>query len=111
MSRPIGLAVLAGTLLALTASSAASHAAAVERQGTIAFIRMASDKVFGGSLFVVRPDGSGLRSLTPPDTKVVSYAWSPDGTRIAYIDQRLSLWLVRHDGSGRRLLLPRSRLQ
>ena len=105
MSRPIVLAVLAGTLLALTASSSASHAGAVERQGTIAFIRMTHDRVFGGSLFVVRPDGTGLRRLTPKGTRVVSYAWSPTGGLIAYLDQHQSLWFVRPDGSGRRLVL------
>jgi Tol biopolymer transport system component len=88
----------------------ASHAAASKREGTIAFIRMANERVFGGRLFVVRPDGSGLRQLTPQRTKVWSYAWSPDGSLIAYIDQRSSLWLVRPDGTGRRLLLPSSRL-
>jgi Tol biopolymer transport system component len=61
-------------------------------------------------LFVVRPDGGGLRPLTPRDTTVESYAWSPDGTLIAYIDERFSLWLVRRDGMGRRVLLPSSRL-
>lgn len=106
----IGL-VGAGTLVTLTTSAAASHAAATERTGTIAFIRQLNDRVYGGALFVVRPDGSGLRVLTPFNARVYWYAWSPDGRLIAYIDQRLSLWLVRSDGSGRRLLLPKSRLQ
>ena len=99
------------TLVTLTTSAAASHAAATERTGTIAFIRMVNDRAYGGALFVVRPDGSGLRRLTPPSTKVYWYAWSPDGRLIAYIDRGLSLWVVRRDGSGRRLLLPKSRLQ
>ena len=42
---------------------------------------------------------------------VWSYAWSPDGRLIAYIDQRLSVWLVRPDGTGRRMLLPSWRLR
>ena len=96
--------------LALTTGSATSHAAGSERAGTIAFMRITSDRVFGGRLFVIRPDGSGLRQLTPRGTTVRSYAWSPDGSSIAYIDQQLSLWLVRSDGTGRRLLLPTSRL-
>ena len=103
MSRPIVLAVLAGTLLGLTASAAGSQAAASGREGTITFIR-------GGRLFAIRPDGSGLRPLTPPSTSVWFYAWSPDATRIAYIDQGASLWLMRPDGSGRRLLLPTATL-
>lgn len=111
MSRLTVLALLAGTLVTLTTSSAASYAAASHRTGTIAFIRMVNDRVYGGGLFVIRPDGDGLRRVTPPSTKVERYAWSPDGRLIAYIDRRLSLWLVHPDGTGRRLLLPRSRLQ
>ena len=64
-----------------------------------------------GQLFSVRADGSGLRRVTPPNTNVYSYAWSPDGRLIAYIDVRtLSLWLIRPDGTGRRLLLSTSQL-
>jgi Tol biopolymer transport system component len=104
---------LAGAAVALTTGSAAGHSAGPRRTGTIAFIRSTTGTrgPFGGRLFDIRADGSGLRPLTPPSTRVTSYAWSPDGTRIAYIDRRLSLWLVRPDGSGRRLLLPMSRLQ
>ena len=76
----------------------------------IAFIRLVDGPVYGGRLFVVRPDRSGLRQLTPRDTRVWSYSWSPDGNRIAYIDQQFSLWLVRPDGTGRRVLLPTSQL-
>jgi Tol biopolymer transport system component len=110
MPRLTVVAVLACTLVTLMTSATASHAAATERTGTIAFIRMANDRVFGGSLFVIRPDGSGLRRVTAPSTKVYSYAWSPDGRLIAYIDRRFSLWLVHPNGTGRRLLLPTSRL-
>lgn len=72
----------------------------------IAFIRLVDGPVYGGRLFVVRPDGGELRQLTPRGTTIQSYAWSPDGRLIAYIDHRLSLWLVRPDGTGRRMLLP-----
>jgi Tol biopolymer transport system component len=102
MSRLSAFALLAGTFVALTASSAA-RPAATHRTGTIAFIRLAKSPGVGGSLFVVHPDGSGLRQLTPEGTMVWPfYAWSPDGRLIAYVDQRQSLWLVRPDGSGRR---------
>ena len=105
----VGASVLVAAV-ALTAGSAPSRAAASARVGTIAFIRMAHDaRIFGGRLFVIRPDGSGLRALTPPGT-VEAYAWSPDGSSIAYIDRHLSLRLVRSDGTGRRLLLSTSRL-
>jgi WD40 repeat protein len=114
-SRLTGLALLAGALAAVLTGgvlvrAAASHAAASNRAGTIAFIRVVPGPSFVGQLFSVRADGSGLRRVTPPNTNVYSYAWSPDGRLIAYIDQRFSLWLVRPDGTGRRLLLPTSQL-
>jgi Tol biopolymer transport system component len=110
MHRLAVLILVTGAVVTLTTSSAASHAAASKRAGTIAFIRLVNGPVFGGRLFVVRADGRGLRGVTPLSTTVTSYAWSPNGRLIAYIDQRLSLWLVRPDGTGRRLLLPTSQL-
>jgi Tol biopolymer transport system component len=110
VSRLVLIVPLTGAFVLFGAGAAASHAAGSKRVGTIAFMRMTSDRVFGGRLFVIRPDGSGLRQLTPKGTAVWWYAWSPDGRSIAYVDQRLSLWLVRSDGTGRRLLLPTSRV-
>ena len=109
-SRLVIAALLTGSAVVLTTSSAAGQAAASARVGTIAFMRLLPRPVFAGRLFTVRPDGSGLRPVTPLSTKVYSYAWSPDGRLIAYIDQQLSLWLVHPDGTGRRLILPSSRL-
>jgi Tol biopolymer transport system component len=106
----IGVAWLLVAGVGLTEGSAASRAAGSKRAGMIAFIRLGHGTVFGGRLFVIRPDGSGLRQLTPWGTTVWSYAWSPNGRSIAYIDDRHSLWLVRPDGTGRRLLLASSRL-
>jgi Tol biopolymer transport system component len=37
------------------------------------------------NLFVIQPDGSGLRQLSHDDWRRNSLAWSPDGARIAYI--------------------------
>jgi Tol biopolymer transport system component len=104
--------VLAAIVFMAGQGAAASPTAVTQRTGTIAFIRLIKGPGLGlGALFVVRPDGGGLRQLTPEGTKVWSYAWSPDGRLIAYLDQHLSLWLVRPDGSGRRLLVPDSRLR
>jgi len=113
-SRLTGLALLAAAfgavLTGVLVGAAGSGAAASNRAGTIAFLRIAPGPRFAGQLFTVRADGKGLRHVTPPTTAVYSYAWSPDGRLIAYIDQRFSLWLVRPDGTGRRLLLPTSQL-
>jgi len=103
-------AAVIAVLTSVAVAAGASRAGTEKRAGTIAFIRLTPGP-FGGRLFAIRADGSGLRPLTSPSAKVTSYAWSRDGTRIAYIDQGGSLWLVRPDGGGRRLLLPRSRLQ
>lgn len=92
---------------------AAGHARDGRRAGRIAFLRLPAAtalRTFEPGLFVVDADGSGLRHLTPRGTSVFTYQWSPDGKLIAYIDQRLSLWLVRPDGTGHKLLLPTSQL-
>jgi TolB protein len=55
-------------------------------------------------LYVVRPDGSGLRRLTgevTPDTP----AWSPNGRLIAFGSYRTSIDLVVPDGTGRRTVV------
>jgi Tol biopolymer transport system component len=71
------------------------------RAGTIAFVR---DVGTGSSLFTIKPDGSGLRRLTPVGSGVSTYKWSPDQSRIAYLDDRSALWLMRPNGTRRRLL-------
>ena len=114
-SRLLGSVLLAGALAAVLTGvlvgAAGSHAAASKRAGTIAFIRVGPGPDYMGQLFSVRADGSGLRPVTPRDKSVYSYAWSPDGRLIAYIDQQtLSLWLARPDGTGHRRLLPTTSL-
>ena len=54
-------------------------------------------------LFVVRPDGTGLRQLTGDRFKDRQPRWSPDGTRIAFYSNRggsYEIWTIRADGSG-----------
>lgn len=92
MSRLTVLALLAGTLLAMTTRSAASHAAAAKRAGTIAFLRDSGSTV---GLFTVKADGTSVRRLSPSGANVASYEWSPDGTRLAYLDRQGALWITR----------------
>jgi dipeptidyl aminopeptidase/acylaminoacyl peptidase len=116
-SRLIGSVLSAGAFAAVLTGvlvgAAGSDAAAPKRTGTIAFIRLLGpgpDHL--EQLFSVRADGSGLRPVTPRDNPVFSYAWSPDGKLIAYIDRRtFSLWLVRPDGTGHRLLLSTAKMK
>jgi TolB protein len=64
-------------------------------------------------IWVVRPDGKGLRRLTrtPGNVDVLGDdgfpAWSPDGSRIVFSSNRSGdgeLWLMRRDGTGQRRL-------
>jgi len=103
-------------MLAVLMGTGATRADTERRTGTIAFLR-SPPTGSGASLFVIRPDGTRLRRLTPPGIGVFAYAWSPEGSLIAYTvreapftDRRDSVWLVRPDGTGRRLLVPTSTL-
>jgi Tol biopolymer transport system component len=53
-------------------------------------------------LFIVHPDGTGLRPLTHDEFKDRQPRWSPDGTRIAFYSNRggkYEIWTIRADGS------------
>jgi Tol biopolymer transport system component len=72
--------------------------------GTVAFVR-------GRDIWVVRPDGTGARRLTnlPAGAFDSQISWSPDGTRLAYVEEDdgrscglpcLSLETISIDGTG-----------
>lgn len=63
----------------------------------------------GVDLAVIRPDGSGLRSLGSPGSECP--VWSPDGTRILYcrnqdvsglVSDDWEVWVMKRDGSDQR---------
>jgi Tol biopolymer transport system component len=110
MKRLAASAVIVGMAVTLASSTASIRAGTSDRPGAIAFLRLDNNRVFGGRVFVINPDGTDLRGVTPAHTSVFAYAWSRDGSWIAYIDRKLSLWLVRPNGKNRRLLLSTSQL-
>jgi hypothetical protein len=63
-----------------------------------------------GYIWLVNPDGSGLRRLTPTEHQFAGYsgpAWSPDGTRLLFFagpPGMHDIWVVNRDGSGERAL-------
>ena len=62
------------------------------------------DGAGGGTVFLVRPDGTGLHELRPGIPGDESHPdWSPDGSRIAYIETSPAgtseLWVVDADGT------------
>jgi hypothetical protein len=62
------------------------------------------------TLAVVNVDGTGRRLLVPLDATYHEIAWSRDGTRLAYVLDRISgfsdpaIHVVNHDGTGERRL-------
>ena len=54
----------------------------------------------GTNIYVIRPDGSGLRQLVD---RAAEPAWSPDGQKIYFISNRtggLEIWVINRDGTG-----------
>jgi len=63
------------------------------------------------TVFLVRPDGTGLHRLPPADMvgSEIRPTWSPDGLRVAFIRGHLpgdvgELWAINADGTGAELL-------
>ena len=56
----------------------------------------------GTGVYAVRPDGSGLRLITPTPDDASLVSWSPDGAEILFLADTMSV--VRPDGTGLRKL-------
>lgn len=81
--------------------------AALGTNGVIAFDR---NDAGNDDVYVIRPDGSALTRLTTSPDSELAPAWSPDGTRIAYVrldpgDEQYSLWVMNADGTNQHEIL------
>jgi len=71
--------------------------------GEIAFVR--GPRSAHPTIYVVRSDGKGLEKLASPGAGAFDPAWSPDGTRIAFVaGAPLNIYVMKADGSGIRRL-------
>jgi TolB protein len=103
----VGAALLAGVIASIAGATTPA------KNGRIAFerLRFQNGPVWG-ELFVMNPDGTGVRQLThPPNgTEDATPDWSPDGKRIVFGRQprtgAFSIWIVASDGSGLRRISP-----
>ena len=107
-SRLAGSVLVAAVVAVVLVGASGSRAGVEGRSGTIAFLRDLDTK---SGLFTIKLDGSGLRRLTSIGADIASYQWSPDGSRIAYLDAGGALWVVHANGTGRQRLAARSPLR
>ena len=53
------------------------------------------------AIYVVNPDGTGLTKLTPEGEDDRRPLWSPDRSTIAFVRNRVELWVMSSDGRNR----------
>lgn len=110
----IALLLCCAAVFATSCGSSARPAravAAAARNGSIVF--QGYDAAAGMSrLYVVQPNGRGLRALARAEAPDSEPSWSPDGRRIAFrrladaggLDERAQIFVVGADGRGLRNL-------
>jgi Tol biopolymer transport system component len=95
MKSRIAAVLVPASLFALVLAGSA-HAAFPGRNGKIAYTRLAEGK---SDIWVMNPDGSGKAQLTNSTENSSEPAWSPDGSRIAFVRGQ-SIWVMNADGGG-----------
>ncbi len=107
--------LLGGALLLASGTVYAARLVVVSLSGgaptdTIAFTRVTREH--GSDIYLVRPDGTGLKRLTHTDSPATEGpAWSPDGSKVAFLTVSgdapdRTVWVVNADGSGQRQVDP-----
>jgi Tol biopolymer transport system component len=83
---------------AVLTEAAPAHATFPGGNGRIAY---STDWSRPSQIYTVRPDGTGLRLLTPirKGKGAFAPAWSADGTKIAFVRHR-HVWVMNADGTG-----------
>ncbi|HEX6681032.1 MAG TPA: hypothetical protein VF063_10330 [Gaiellaceae bacterium] len=102
MHTPRPISVLVSIAAAIVVAGCGGHAGASADKptGLIAFTHQnPSGK---DQIFVMHTDGSGRRALTKQDS--LDAVWSPDGTKLAFLDHGQRLVVMNADGGGRRIV-------
>jgi Tol biopolymer transport system component len=100
------LAVVLASCAEQKGGTAPTKPASTSHNGKIAFVRL-DNRVGEFDIFVVEPDGTGLRKLTTKPVLATSPDWSPNGKRLAF--DRLTktsggIYTVNSEGGGLRKL-------
>jgi Tol biopolymer transport system component len=116
----LAMAVVVGSGFAFVSLSrifdVAIEPAATAPNGRIAFVGYSGNQddgtYSGWRMFVIDPDGSNAREISPTGVQEVLYpTWSPDGRRIAFVGfledaPRSSVFLMDADGGDLQEILP-----
>jgi Tol biopolymer transport system component len=97
----IAAAMIVGALAILAVGGPATRATFPAQNGRIAF---QVEKRSGTAIYTIKPNGTGLRRLTPVNGEALDPDWSPDGSRIAFALNECRVAIMNADGSGRTVL-------
>jgi Tol biopolymer transport system component len=81
-------------------SNAPTRPASLQGNGAIVFVRLADNAAFGGDLYRVNEDGTGLRRLTTSGDVSANISVSPDGSSVAFVRRESVVYVIGTDGTG-----------